>query len=305
VGSWVRIRNGLYKGDLARVVDVDGSVQVSSQLRHSPPPPPCQCTRPPMNAPSRWRVTLPRLTLPVPFSASREQKCTIKVVPRLDLAAMANRKPEDVRANFGKQPKVKPPAKPFNPDEVRSCAGAAQTRELPDGSAGTSEGGWLWGQGGALGGGCSRHAGPALLNSADQNQHGCAAASQRGLAPSPPLPQAKSHRLDVVQQRDRGTGDVYYILNGNNRFLEGYLIKTVALKSLELQEALPPLDELQKFNAAAQTDEAAGGDLASLVQNLQTEGGEAAAAAAASFFEKNDRVLIVEGAGGCLACLPS
>ena len=26
----------------------------------------------------------------------------------------------------------------------------------------------------------------------------------------------------------------------------------VALKSLELQEALPPLDELQKFNAAAQ-----------------------------------------------------
>ena len=31
-----------------------------------------------------------------------------------------------------------------------------------------------------------------------------------------------------------------------------YLVKTVALKSLELQESLPPLDELQKFNAAAQ-----------------------------------------------------
>jgi transcription elongation factor len=56
----------------------------------------------------------------------------------------------------------------------------------------------------------------------------------------------------VVQQRDRATGDVYLILNGSNRFIEGYLIKTVALKSLDLQESLPPLDELQKFNAAAQ-----------------------------------------------------
>lgn len=31
----------------------------------------------------------------------------------------------------------------------------------------------------------------------------------------------------MVQHRDRTTGDVYLILNGNNRFLEGYLIKTV------------------------------------------------------------------------------
>lgn len=34
-------------------------------------------------------------------------------------------------------------------------------------------------------------------------------------------PQAKGHRLEVHQQRDRATGDVYYILNGNQRFLEG------------------------------------------------------------------------------------
>ncbi len=47
------------------------------------------------------------------------QRATIKLVPRIDLAALAARKPEDARANFGKQPKVKPPAKPFNPDEVR------------------------------------------------------------------------------------------------------------------------------------------------------------------------------------------
>ncbi|EFN50704.1 hypothetical protein CHLNCDRAFT_142577 [Chlorella variabilis] len=177
-GSWVRIKNGLYKGDLAKVVDTDPGTQ----------------------------------------------RGTIKVVPRLDLAALASRKPEDAKANFGKQPKVKPPAKPFNPDEARS------------------------------------------------------------------------HRLDVVQHRDRTTGDVYLILNGNNRFLEGYLIKTVALKSLELQEALPPLDELQKFNAAAQSDEGGGTDLASLVQTLQAEGGEGGGAASvAPKFEKGDRVLVVEG----------
>ena len=56
----------------------------------------------------------------------------------------------------------------------------------------------------------------------------------------------------MVQQRDRATGDVYLILNGSSKFLEGYLIKTVALKSLALEEALPALDELQKFNAASQ-----------------------------------------------------
>ena len=45
-------------------------------------------------------------------------RATVKLVPRIDLAALAARKPEDAKANFGKQPKVKPPAKPFNPDEV-------------------------------------------------------------------------------------------------------------------------------------------------------------------------------------------
>ncbi len=34
--------------------------------------------------------------------------------------------------------------------------------------------------------------------------------------------------------------------------LGSYLVRTVAMKSLILQESLPPLDELQKFNAAAQ-----------------------------------------------------
>ncbi len=72
-GAWVRVKSGLYKGDLAKVVDVNPG----------------------------------------------EGKATIRLVPRLDLAAIANRRPEDVRANFGKQPKVKPAARPFNPEEVR------------------------------------------------------------------------------------------------------------------------------------------------------------------------------------------
>ncbi|PRW59844.1 transcription elongation factor SPT5-like protein 1 [Chlorella sorokiniana] len=177
-GSWVRMKGGIYKHDLAKVIEADPS----------------------------------------------NQRATIKLVPRIDLAALAARKPEDARANFGKQPKVKPPAKPFNPDE------------------------------------------------------------------------AKAHRLDVHQQRDRATGDVFYILNNNQRFLEGYLVRSIAMKSLILQESLPPLDELQKFNAAAQSEDAGPTDLAGIMQNLQTEGGAGEGSAApAPKFEKLDRVLVVEG----------
>jgi hypothetical protein len=59
-----------------------------------------------------------------------------------------------------------------------------------------------------------------------------------------------------------------------------------------------------------QSDDGGGTDLASLMQNLQAEGGEGAGAAAPKW-EKNDRVLVVEGAWlwpGCglrrAACWP-
>ena len=51
-------------------------------------------------------------------SARHAPHLASQLVPRLDFAAIANRKPEDVRANFGKAPKVVPPARPFNPDEA-------------------------------------------------------------------------------------------------------------------------------------------------------------------------------------------
>ena len=81
-------------------------------LSHIPP------TYPAANQPSS-----PNKCSPSPLASARLparlQRGTIKLVPRLDLAGMAARKPEDARSNFGKQPKVKPPARPFNPDEVR------------------------------------------------------------------------------------------------------------------------------------------------------------------------------------------
>ena len=54
-----------------------------------------------------------------------------------------------------------------------------------------------------------------------------------------PSPQARAHRLDVVQHRDRATGDVYLLLNGSTRFLEGYLVKQVVWDLFDELEQLP------------------------------------------------------------------
>lgn len=59
-----------------------------------------------------------------------------------------------------------------------------------------------------------------------------------------------------------------------------------------MEETLPPLDELQRYNAAAQSEEAGAGDLSGLIQNLQTDGG---AEAVLPKFAKGDRVVAVEG----------
>ncbi|KAL6785123.1 hypothetical protein ACKKBG_A02530 [Auxenochlorella protothecoides x Auxenochlorella symbiontica] len=187
VGSWVRAKAGLYKGDLAQVVDLDAS----------------------------------------------GARATLRLVPRLDLAALSARRPEDARANFGRAPRVRPAAKAFSPDEAR---------------------------------------------------------------------QYKT--LDVLTQRDRTTGQLVHVLNGSQRFSEGYLIKSVAVKGLALEDGLPPLDDLQRFQAAAQGggggggggagDRAGAADLAGLVQSLTTEG-EGQGGAAPTRFAKGDLVLVVQG----------
>ncbi len=62
--------------------------------------------------------------------------------------------------------------------------------------------------------------------------------------------EAKEHRLLVEKKRGQDGSGFYFVLNGSQRFEDGYLLKQVALKSLMLEEALPPLDELQRFNQA-------------------------------------------------------
>ncbi|KAG1676522.1 hypothetical protein FOA52_000065 [Chlamydomonas sp. UWO 241] len=90
--NWVRVRTGLYKDDLARVVDVD-------------------------------------------FAA---QRATVRLLPRLDFAAMAaadaggEKKP---RMPFGRQPVVRPSARVFNAEEARQLGIMVQRVPGPDGES--------------------------------------------------------------------------------------------------------------------------------------------------------------------------
>jgi transcription elongation factor SPT5 len=115
--------------------------------------------------------------------------------------------------------------------------------------------------------------------------------------------EAKSFQLDVMQTRDRETGELMQVLNNSQRFSKGYLVKTVAMKGLTLEEGLPPLDELQRFNAAQNDgDEGASGsgggataDLTRLVQDLGVDAAAALEDAANAKFIKGDRVMVREG----------
>lgn len=184
-GSWVRVKAGVYKGDLAQVEDVD------------------------VNA----------------------GRAIVKLVPRIDYAAMAERRAsaDPKPAGFTKQPKMRPPPRAFRADE------------------------------------------------------------------------AHNFKLDVQQQRDRATGDMHYILGGSQRFSKGYLIKTVALKSISLETTLPPLDELQGFNSIKQDDDDGGGarggagaaddGLDGLAQLVVTSDIDAAQ----TKYEKGDVVIVIDG----------
>ncbi|KAG7669634.1 hypothetical protein Ndes2437B_g05814 [Nannochloris sp. 'desiccata'] len=114
--------------------------------------------------------------------------------------------------------------------------------------------------------------------------------------------EARSFQLDVMQTRDRETGELMQILNNSQRFSKGYLVKTVAMKGLTLEEGLPPLDELQRFNAAQNDGDdgvsgsgGAGADLTRLVQDLGVDAAAALEDAANAKFIKADRVMVREG----------
>lgn len=63
--------------------------------------------------------------------------------------------------------------------------------------------------------------------------------------------EAKDAGASVERENRRLTdGSVYYLLNGKQRFTQGYLQRTFAISSLRICETLPPLDELQRFKQA-------------------------------------------------------
>ena len=105
-----------------------------------------------------------------------------------------------------------------------------------------------------------------------------ASANQRPL-PKPFIPEeARVYNLDVIQQRDRVTGEMVYVLGGSQTFREGYLVKRVAMKTVTLVTSAPPLDELQRFDAASQGDPR-GEDVADLLKGFDIDAGQAVFAA--------------------------
>ncbi|MEW5310983.1 MAG: hypothetical protein WDW38_002733 [Sanguina aurantia] len=107
------------------------------------------------------------------------------------------------------------------------------------------------------------------------------------------LEEARQAQL-MCQRMNDGDGMTVVQVN-SHRFHGGYLEKVVAIKSLLVQEILPPLDEIARFNSAAAHDEEggdAGTELSSLMSALAQKGGEAGAQAK---FSKGDKVLIKTG----------
>ena len=164
-GAWVRMKSGVYKGDLARIDYVDVN----------------------------------------------EGRVNVRLVPRLDMAALAQKKASRRAGAGGQLPKrtsanQRPLPKPFIPEEARV------------------------------------------------------------------------YNLDVIQQRDRMTGEMVYVLGGNQTFNQGYLVKRVAIKTVTLVTSAPPLDELQRFDAASQGEQT-GEDVSELLKGFDIDAGQTVFAA--------------------------
>lgn len=159
--TWVRMKTGTYKGDLAKVLDVDNV----------------------------------------------RQRVTVKLIPRIDLQALANKL--DGREVAKKKAFVPP---------------------------------------------------PRFMN----------------------IEEARELHIRVERRRDPMTGD-YYENIGGMMFKDGFLIKTVSMKSISTQNIQPTFDELEKFR---QPDERDGeiGSLSTLFANRKK-----------GHFMKGDAVIVVKG----------
>ncbi|GJT46690.1 putative transcription elongation factor SPT5 homolog 1 [Tanacetum coccineum] len=160
--TWVRMKIGTYKGDLAKVVDVDNV----------------------------------------------RQRVTVKLIPRIDLQALANKlEGREVQ----KKKTFTPPPRFMNVDEAREM------------------------------------------------------------------------HIRVERRRDPMTGDYFENINGM-MFKDGFLYKTVSMKSISAQNIQPSFDELEKFR---QPNENGDGDIASLSTLFANR--------KKGHFMKGDRVIIIKG----------
>ncbi|XP_057469186.1 putative transcription elongation factor SPT5 homolog 1 isoform X1 [Actinidia eriantha] len=160
--TWVRMKIGTYKGDLAKVVDVDNV----------------------------------------------RQRVTVKLIPRIDLQAIANKL----------EGKDAPTKKAFVPP-------------------------------------------PRFMN----------------------VDEAREMHIRVERRRDPMTGDYYENINGM-MFKDGFLYKTVSMKSISTQNIQPTFDELEKFR---QPDENGDGDIAGLSTLFANR--------KKGHFMKGDQVIVVKG----------
>ena len=63
--------------------------------------------------------------------------------------------------------------------------------------------------------------------------------------------EARDNKAMVERETRRGVdGSVVYVLNGRQRFHNGYLQRLISIKSLIILSTMPPLDELQRFKQA-------------------------------------------------------
>ena len=267
VGAWVRPKGGMYKHDLAKVVDVNpgegkATIRWAAGLRKQE----AGGGRRREGERAGWGAgggSLGRVALP--YARARLARCMFACALCWLLAGSRQRlwlrlSPQHHGAYY---PPALPPAQagaaagPGSHCRPAAGRGARQLWEAAQDQAGGAAlqpgRGGRPGRGGA-GGACNGRAvgrsqrdgtdAQELLehvvpSRASQHARPCAHAQSQATLyqPSPPSPaarppQARGHKLEVVQQRDRSTGEVFYILNGSQRFVEGYLQRTVAIKGL-------------------------------------------------------------------------
>lgn len=89
--------------------------------------------------------------------------------------------------------------------------------------------------------------------------------------------------IRVERKRDSRTGDYFENINGM-QFKDGFLYKTVSVKSIYSQNVHPNFDELEKFRTPGENGDGDGAGLSTLFSNRKK-----------GHFMKGDAVIVVKG----------